>query len=58
MIIINLVTQEGNQLEQMWARNIRITNAIIADPIDQVSDHCLIQVKMEAILTRRQQIPA
>ena len=42
----------------MWARNIRITNAIIADPIDQVSDHCLIQVKMEAVLTSRQQIPA
>ena len=38
-------------------RNIAITNAIVAHPIDQVSDHCLIQVKMEAILVSRQQPP-
>ena len=30
---------------------------MVADPISQVSDHCLIQVKMEAVLTRRQQAP-
>ena len=47
--------KEGNQLDQLWTRNIRITNAVVADPISQVSDHCLIQVKMEAVLTRRQQ---
>ena len=32
----------------MWVRNLQITNAIVADRIDQVSDHNLIQVKMEA----------
>ena len=32
----------------MWVRNLTITNAIVADPIDEVSDHNLIQVKMEA----------
>ena len=41
----------------MWARNVAITNAIVARPIDQVSDHCLIQVKMEAVLVSRQQPP-
>ena len=30
-----------------------ILNAIVADPIDQVSDHRLIQVRMEAILVVR-----
>ena len=30
-----------------------IQNAIVADPIDQVSDHRLIQVRMEAILVER-----
>ena len=48
--------KEGNQLDQMWTRNIRITNAVLAYPIDQVSDHCLIQVRMEAVLTRRVQL--
>ena len=36
-------------LDQLWTRNLAITNAIVADPIDQVSDHCPIQVKMEAL---------
>ena len=40
--------RDGNQLEQMWFRNLSITNAIVADQIDQVSDHNLIQVKLEA----------
>ena len=39
--------RNGNFLDQMWTRNIAITNAIVAHPIDQVSDHRLIQVKME-----------
>ena len=30
-----------------------ILNAIVADPIDQVSDHRLIQVRMEATLIER-----
>ena len=30
--------REGNQLDQLWARNLSITNAIVAAPIDQVSD--------------------
>jgi len=29
----------------------------VAYPIPQVSDHCLIQVKLEAVLTQRVQIP-
>jgi hypothetical protein len=37
----------------MWTRNIRVTNAVVADLIPDVSDHCLIQVKMEATITRR-----
>jgi endonuclease/exonuclease/phosphatase (EEP) superfamily protein YafD len=41
--------REGNQLDQLWVRNLTIVNAIVADPIDQVSDHNLIQVKMEAV---------
>ena len=44
---------DGNQLDQMWVRNLSITNAIVADPIDQVSDHHLIQVKMEATCVER-----
>ena len=34
-----------------------IQNAIVADAIDQVSDHRLIQVKMGAILIERGQYP-
>ena len=34
--------RDGNQLDQMWVRNLKITYAIVADPIDQVSDHYLI----------------
>ena len=45
--------RDGNQLDQMWVRNLQITNAIVADPIDQVSDHNLIQVKMEAVCISR-----
>ena len=37
----------------MWVRNLAITNAIVADPIDQVSDHNLVQVKMEATCIER-----
>ena len=48
----------GNQLDQLWTRNIRVTNAIVAYPIAEVSDHCLIQVKMEAVFTRRVQLPS
>ena len=43
--------KEGNQLDQLWTRNIRIINAVVAYPIPQVSDYCLIQVKLEAGLT-------
>ena len=46
----------GNQLDQLWTRNIRVTNAVVAYPIADVSDHCLIQVRMEAVLTRRVQL--
>ena len=47
--------REGNQLDQLWVRNLTIVNAIVADPIDQVSDHNLIQVKMEAVCIQREQ---
>jgi hypothetical protein len=36
-------------------RNLTILNAIVADPIDQVSDHNLIQVKVEAVCIQREQ---
>ena len=29
----------------------------MADPIDQVSDHCPIQVQLEAVLVQREQTP-
>ena len=47
--------REGNQLDQMWVRNLSILNAIVADPIDQVSDHNLIQAKVEAVCVQREQ---
>ena len=50
--------KESNQLDQMWTRNIRVTNAVVAYPIADVSDHCLIQVRIEATLTRRVQLPS
>ena len=50
--------KEGNYLENLWTRNIRVTNAVVADLIPDVSDHCLIQVRMEATLTRRVQLPS
>ena len=40
----------------MWVRNLTVVNAIVPDPIDQVSDHNLIRVQMEAGLVERQQI--
>ena len=50
--------KEGNQLDQLWTRNIRVTDSVVADLIPDVSDHCLIQVKMEATRTRRVQLPS
>ena len=38
----------------MWVRNLSIFKAIVADPIDQVSDHNLIQVKVEAVCIQRE----
>jgi len=46
-------THRDVNLDQMWVRNLSITNAIVADPIDLVSDHNLIQVKMEATCIER-----
>ena len=40
--------RDVNQLDQLCVRNLSITNAIVADSIDQVSDHNVIQVKIEA----------
>ena len=47
--------REGNHLDQLWVRKINILNAIVADPIDQVSDHNLIQIKVEAVCIQREQ---
>ena len=49
--------REGNQLDQMWTRNITIRNAIVTDLIDQVSDHSLIKVVMEVVIIEREQPP-
>ena len=49
--------RDSNQLDQMWTRNLGILNAIVAAPIDQVSDHSLIKVKMEAVITEREPTP-
>ena len=49
--------RDGNQLNHMWTRNMTIRNALVADPIDQVSDHYPIQVKMEVTLVDREQAP-
>jgi hypothetical protein len=32
----------------MWTKNIAIVNAVVAKPVDQVSDHSPILVTMEA----------
>jgi len=48
--------RDGNQLDQLWTRNVDILNAVIAEPIDQVSDHFLIEVSLEATLIERGQI--
>ena len=42
----------------MWTRNIAIVNAVVAKPIDQVSDHSPILVTMEATAIQRQQVQA
>ena len=38
-------------------RNLTVCNAIVADPYDQVSDHNLIRVQVEAVLVVRQEQP-
>jgi hypothetical protein len=48
--------RDGNQLDQLWTRNVEIHNAVIAEPIDQVSDHFLIEVRLEATLIERGQV--
>ena len=45
-------------MDQMWTRKIRVTNAVVPNTIAQVSDHFLIQVKKEAVFTRRVQLPS
>ena len=47
--------REGNQLDQLWTRNLVILNAVVADNIEKVSDHSPILVTMEATLIQRQQ---
>ena len=45
--------REGNHLDQLWTRNIVIVNAVVAKPVDQVSDHSPILVTMEATAIQR-----
>ena len=47
--------RDGNQLDQLWTRNMAIQNAIIAEPIYKVSDHFLIETSLEATLVERMQ---
>lgn len=47
--------KDGNHLDQLWTRNIKITNAVVAELVDQVSDHYLIQVRMEATMVGRRE---
>ena len=49
--------REGNHLDQLYTRNISIMNAIVASPIDHVSDNSPIMVKMEATFIQRRQSP-
>ena len=49
--------RDGNQLDQLWTRNLVILNAVVADSIDKVSDHSPIEVTMEATLIERGQTP-
>ena len=49
--------KEGNHLDQLWTRNISIMNAIVASPVDQLSDHSPIMVNMEATFIQRPQSP-
>lgn len=34
-------------MDQLWTRNVAIQNVIVTDSIDQVSNHHLIQVRMD-----------
>ena len=43
----------GNHLDQIWTRNITITNALVGKAVDQVSDHSPIMVTMEATAIQR-----
>ena len=45
--------REGSQLDQIWTRNIAILNEKVAAPIDQMSEHCLIQIEMKAVIMER-----
>ena len=45
--------REGNHLDQLWTRNITITNAVVAKPVHEVSDQSPILVTMEATAIQR-----
>ena len=49
--------REGNQLDQLWTRNVTILQDLVGDLVDQVSDHNPILVKLEATLIERGQAP-
>ena len=43
----------GNHLDQLWTRNITITNAVVGKRVDKVSDHNPVMVTMEATAIQR-----
>lgn len=38
----------GNHLDQVWVKNLTVTNALVANVVDQVSDHNLVKVEVSA----------
>ena len=42
--------KHGNHLDQMWVRNLEVRDARLADLIEEVSDHKLLTVKVEAVV--------
>ena len=38
----------GNHLDQVWVKNLRVVSALVANVVDQVSDHNLIRVEVVA----------
>lgn len=46
--------EDDFKLDQLWAINLSITITFVEYPIDQVSDHNFIQVKIEAVCIEKE----